>query len=508
MSQADVTVIVSVYNTMPYLTDCLTSLVEQTIGVDRIEIVAVDDGSTDGSGDEIDRFAELYPGTISSLHQPNSGGPASPCNKGLEVATGRYVFFIGADDHLGAEALERLVKAADEWESDVVLGKLEGTSGRKVYDEIFTEQSPDVDLFESRLPYALANVKLFRRALIEKYRLRFPEDLPMGSDQPFTFEALLRSNRTSILNDYTYYYAVRRADASNITFSSTDLLRAQCAGRVMDFVAGLVEPGSRRDWVLRRHFQWELSETLQSGFPDATADEQSALCAEVGGLVEKYFTDNIRDSLAVSYGLRFELARAGELETLRDVIRVDYGSGAHPPPFITEGGRVFRGYPGLGQGRIGDDAYEVRHRRLVGPVGKQLKIDATREADGGLDIDADLPVVPRTGGVFAEFVLEPIRTGESVPKARIRAVAEDAGKVLARIELSADPESGSNRIHAHISPGALAPEGSNDNVLSSLRLQFPVGDTVLDFPVRIPASMANAGAGLWARVRQFGRRKH
>ena len=505
MSQADVTVIVPVYNTMPYLTDCLTSLVEQTIGVDRIEIVAVDDGSTDGGGEEIDRFAALYPGTVVPLHQPNSGGPASPCNKGLEAATGRYVFFVGADDYLGTEALERMVRAADEWESDVVLGKLEGAGGRKVYDEIFTEQSPDVDLFDSRLPYALANVKLFRRALIEKNRLRFPEDLPMGSDQPFTFEALLRSNRTSILNDYTYYYAVRRADASNLTFSSTDLLRAECAGRIMDFIAGLVEAGPRRDSVLRRHFHWELSETLQWAFLDATADDQSALCAEVGRLAQKYFTENIRDSLAVSYGLRFELARAGELETLRDVIRVEYGSGEQPPPFITEGDRVFRGYPGFGQGVIGDDAYEVRHRRLVGPVGKQLQIDVTREADGGLDIDADVPVVPRAGRVFAEFVLEPIQTGGSAPKARI--VADDAGKVLARIELSADPESVSNRIRAHIGPGALAPEGSNDFVLTSLRLRFPVGDTVVDFPVRIPASKANAGAGKWARVRQFVVRK-
>ncbi|NEE53439.1 glycosyltransferase, partial [Streptomyces sp. SID8455] len=60
----DVSVVVAVYNTMPYLTECLNSLVRQSIGLDRLEIVAVDDGSTDDSGAELDRFAERYPGVV------------------------------------------------------------------------------------------------------------------------------------------------------------------------------------------------------------------------------------------------------------------------------------------------------------------------------------------------------------------------------------------------------------------------------------------------------------
>lgn len=109
MSEAQgpaVTVVVAVYNTMPYLTRCLESLVAQTIGAGQLEVIAVDDGSTDGGGAELDRFARLHPDIFTVLHQPNSGGPAVPSNRALDQANGRYVFFLGADDYLGPEALE------------------------------------------------------------------------------------------------------------------------------------------------------------------------------------------------------------------------------------------------------------------------------------------------------------------------------------------------------------------------------------------------------------------
>ena len=99
MGEPDVTVVVPVYNTMTYLTAKLDSLVRQTLITregrhERLEVVAVDDGSTDGSGEELDRYAARHPDLFTVVHQPNSGGPAGPCNVGLARARGRYVFFL------------------------------------------------------------------------------------------------------------------------------------------------------------------------------------------------------------------------------------------------------------------------------------------------------------------------------------------------------------------------------------------------------------------------------
>ncbi|MGW2995383.1 glycosyltransferase, partial [Streptomyces sp. NPDC001193] len=60
-SVPDITVIIAVYNAMPYLNECLDSALGQSLGAERLEVIAVDDGSTDGSGAELDRYADRYP---------------------------------------------------------------------------------------------------------------------------------------------------------------------------------------------------------------------------------------------------------------------------------------------------------------------------------------------------------------------------------------------------------------------------------------------------------------
>ena len=243
--------------------------------------MAVDDGSTDGSGAELDRFASEYPDVVKVIHQPNSGGPAVPSNRGLDAATGRYVFFIGADDYLGPEALARLVDAADTYESDVVAGRMVGVNGRYAHQAIFARNQVSIDLFDSALPYHLSNTKLFRRDLLDKHQIRYPEDMPVGSDQPFTFEACLRANRISVLSDYRFYYSVRRRNALNITYASDDVARLGCTVRIMDFIANLVEAGPRRDAIFVRHFDWELSKLVEDRLLALTPDAQEQVRAGV-----------------------------------------------------------------------------------------------------------------------------------------------------------------------------------------------------------------------------------
>ncbi|MFI5754728.1 glycosyltransferase family 2 protein [Streptomyces sp. NPDC051569] len=370
----DVTVVVAVYNTMPYLTECLNSLVGQTIGPERLEVVAVNDGSTDGSGEELDRFAALHPGTVKVIHQENSGGPAAPSNRALDVATGRYVYFIGSDDYLGEEALARMVACADEHGSDVVVGKMVGTNGRYVRQSLYLTSDPDISLYGDELPFALANTKLFRRELVEKYELRFPEDLPVGSDQPFTIEACVRARKISVLGDYTYYYAVKRGDASNITYRADHLARLRCTAEIMKHTAGLIEPGPDRDAVLKRHFTWELAKLVQEDFPLLDRSTQRAVCDGIAQLADEYLTDGLRDALDVKRRVRVLLAQRGAVDEL---IRAVTGEAEHgAPPFLLEDGRAYARYPGLRDpgGVLPDRGFELIGESVPGRLaaGTQL----------------------------------------------------------------------------------------------------------------------------------------
>ncbi len=120
----DISVIIPVYNAGDALHFCLDSLVEQTIGTSRFEVILVDDCSTDVSGAICDEYAQRY-SFIHVLHrEANSGGPCEPRNDGLRLARGKYVLFADADDWFGIEALERLYNHAIEWDSEYVLGRV------------------------------------------------------------------------------------------------------------------------------------------------------------------------------------------------------------------------------------------------------------------------------------------------------------------------------------------------------------------------------------------------
>ncbi|MFI6102944.1 glycosyltransferase family 2 protein [Streptomyces sp. NPDC051310] len=394
----DVSVVVAVYNTMPYLTECLNSLLGQSIGRDRLEIVAVDDGSTDDSGRELDRFAEQYPDTVKVIHQENSGGPAAPSNRALDVATGRFVYFIGSDDYLGEQALERMVACADEHGSDIVVGKMVGTNGRYVHQALYKKSDPDVSLYDSALPFTLANTKLFRRELVEQHKLRFPEDMPVGSDQPFTIEACVRARKISVVADYTCYYAVKRGDASNITYRANHLARLHCVSEIMRHAAGLIEAGPKRDAVFQRHFTWELAKLVQEDFPSLDRETQVQLCAGIARLADTYFTDAIRDKLDVKRRVRIGLAQRGAVDELIRAIADETEHG--PPPFLLEDGRAFARYPGFRDARLGlpDRLFEVIAEAVPRQLAAGTELLCAEWDQSGDDMAVRLAVrIPVTG---------------------------------------------------------------------------------------------------------------
>lgn len=358
----DISVIVPVYNTMPYLTACLDSLVGQSIGLGRLEVVAVDDGSTDGSEAELDRYAAAYP-AVKVLHQPNSGGPARPCNAGLEVATGRYVFFLGSDDHLDPEACERMVEAADRWGSDVLIAKMVGTNGRFVNQRIFARDRESVEFPSEVLATSLSNTKLFRRSLVEEHGIRYALDLRHGSDQPFVIEAMRHARKISVLADRTYYYAVKREGQENITYTSTWRQRIDGIGSIMRHIADRLPEGPGRDAILWRHFNVELATLVRRDLGLVPAEEQAQLVEGLRQLCSAYLTDDIRARLVPLARLRFALVEDGDVPGLVKLHEIEEQALV---PFSCDGGAPHQA-PAPYVDRIREDRFAVHPLRMPGP---------------------------------------------------------------------------------------------------------------------------------------------
>ncbi|WP_016908350.1 glycosyltransferase family 2 protein [Streptomyces xiaopingdaonensis] len=377
----DVSVVVAVHDTMPYLTTCLRSLAEQTLGEGRLEVIVVDDGSTDGSGDEIAAWAGKRPELFRTERLPqNSGGPALPSNLGLERARGRYVFFLGADDHLVPEALERMVAAADAHGSDVLLCKMAAVGERKVPSGVFARSAPAIRLVGDGLPWALSNTKLFRRELLERHGLRYEEGMPAFSDQPFVLAACVGARRISVLADRVYYHAVRRADSGNITYRTGPEVRLRCAERLLDATHALLEGDEElRRGFHRRHFHVELHQLFRDGFLALEPPAQRAVCRGAGALVERY-GDGVLERLDPERRTVLELAREEQLEALRGVLRWrkavaagEWGRPEEAPVVDVRRSRVRRGVPArvrrVAKGWVRARGWVLRGRLLV-PVGR------------------------------------------------------------------------------------------------------------------------------------------
>ncbi|MFD4861281.1 glycosyltransferase family 2 protein [Streptomyces atratus] len=356
----DVTVVVGAYEAMPYLVRCLESVEAQTLGANRIEIVAVDDGSTDGTGEYLEQFAARSQVPTRVIRQKNSGGPSGPRNVGLGMARGRYVFFLDADDYFGDEALERMVAMGDRAGTDVVLGKVVGVN-RGAPKSMWRATKERVDVYNSKVIYTLSAQKLFRRELLERLSLRFDENLKTGEDALFTMEAYLRGAGISVISDYVCYYLVGRDDGKHVTKSGTYEWRFDSMRAMMALIHRIEPAGPKRDFLMIRPFTVGM---LQQFGPVVLKDSEDVRRHKMelaAPLMEEYWNDGVARLIKVGERLRLACVAQGRMDLLIDVLR--YLRAKTVPDVVSsrKGDKLYLAYPHFRDRSAGlaDSNYEV-----------------------------------------------------------------------------------------------------------------------------------------------------
>ena len=216
-------VVVPAYQVVEWLTDSLASVLDQSFR--DVEVVVVDDGSTDGTGELADRIAAGDP-RVRVVHQANAGlGVAR--NVGVGHATGELLAFADSDDVVSPDAYERLVGSLDASGSDLAIGAVQRVRGTETFMTPLMRTNHEVELTGARIdeaPLLLADVfawnKVFNRSFWDTHGLRFPEGVRY-EDQPVITQALVHARLDSLVEP-VYQWRVRD-DGSSISQQRGDV---------------------------------------------------------------------------------------------------------------------------------------------------------------------------------------------------------------------------------------------------------------------------------------------
>ena len=216
-----VSVVVPFYNGEKYFKRAFESILSQTIGFENIEVILINDCSTDSSPQIAKGYADQYENCkyidLSEIYGSNLGFPGRPRNIGVKEVTTDYVIFLDIDDTYHDDAFETLYNTILNEDSDFIIGNYYIQSEESTVKHVLCSSEKQSVTFNphknqetfdkvSRLPFTGPYAKLFKKSIIDKYNVEFPEDGPV-EDAYFYFSYLNHSDTITILpNTYMYQY--------------------------------------------------------------------------------------------------------------------------------------------------------------------------------------------------------------------------------------------------------------------------------------------------------------
>ena len=218
----EVSVIVPIYNKKSSLNKCIESIINQTF-VD-FELIIIDDGSTDGSGEICDSFSEKDR-RIKVFHKKNEGVSAAR-NTGIEKSSGKYILFIDSDDWIEINTIEVLVNSIKKFNSDLVMcsisydyyvdkkldsNLIKGISNINNYN-VKELGNNFKELFEKCNFLSSCN-KIFLANIIKENNIKYDTDCIIYEDFDFNLKVLDKSDRITIIPDILYHYIIQKNES-------------------------------------------------------------------------------------------------------------------------------------------------------------------------------------------------------------------------------------------------------------------------------------------------------
>lgn len=333
------TIVSAVHDVAPYLPEFIASIEKQTFGLDRVQVIMVDDGSTDDSRAILEQWRERRPDVVTVLTKPN-GGQASARNLGLEHARGEWITFTDPDDTLEPKVFAEVDRFLTEFPqtelvalSRTVYYEKTKSYGQHPLQRHFAARNLLRDLdHHPQFFFGSAPCAFFRRSVIERENLRFSEIIkPNFEDGYFCNDYLLRVPRPLVgfVSTAQYVYRKRADDSSTLNRSRlhpgrfTTVLEHGYLGLLR---AGLERRGYIPEWI-QNHVLYDLSYYYSD--EEAEFSRQTVAVGEVADEFHRQMAEIVRL-------LDRKLVRGFALRTLRPMPRAILLHGYRDEPWHTD----------------------------------------------------------------------------------------------------------------------------------------------------------------------------
>ncbi len=290
-----ISVVIPTHNIEKYLKGTLNSILNQTIGFENLEVIIVDDNSTDGTKKIIEEFVSKYENFKGVYLTENSGFPGKPRNIGLRMASSNYIIFMDHDDFYAEDAFEVLYHKITEEDADMVFCRYAhvfNNGKKKTFPSIFK------DITEIKINNISENTKLltivpsiwtkiFKVKFIEDNNIKFPEGM-LAEDLYFVMKALLNANGIIYLNNYYgYNYRIRNSDKekSTIHIKNKKYLNALISGYYETY--SILKKEKKEIYypiIFERHLKYWINSFVTG---DLTKAEKKELLKYAAFLIEK-----------------------------------------------------------------------------------------------------------------------------------------------------------------------------------------------------------------------------
>lgn len=287
-------IVIAVYNVAPFLSEAIESLIQQDINFQQnVEVILVDDGSNDGSGDICDRYHRSYPDNITVIHQDNRGVSAAR-NEGLKYITGEYVNFLDGDDKLSSNTFSCVYRYFKSWPAipmiAIPLRFFDGRTGEHGLNYKFAKGSRIIDLLEEYQNPQLSLSSAFIKNQLAR-TINFDERLVTAEDAKVILQLLLMNPRYGVVQEPTYWYR-RRTSGEASAIQQSHHTRAWYTNYMEYFAKWVVRSAQTADGQIPQFAQYTLMYDLQWRFK--TEESPAAILNETE---QREYFKTLRDTI-------------------------------------------------------------------------------------------------------------------------------------------------------------------------------------------------------------------